>query len=203
MKETSTPLATSCGAGIAGTARRRAVSKAGLSSAGAVLALGSAVLLSNPHPVTAQVAANQVWAGCTLNALTVDALIGDMETSGLETDLDAPPEVAFVVIYSLNYDNDGQPVVDDGAFTGDFTGPVICRNPGATIATVDQTDEIPGGGNTIDIFDAEEAFILRYEVNTITFPQPIEKRVCHTVNSETQCFRVHGLPPPPPPIIIE
>jgi hypothetical protein len=121
--------------------------------------------------------ANEVWAGCVL---TTDAV------AGLADSL-APiegAEIAFVVVYSLNNDNDGQPV------SGGFTGPVICTNPDEVSAPepTTQTDNIGTPDDTVTILDAEEAFLLQYQFEAE--PINIEKRFCHTVDSETDCFLI-------------
>ena len=108
---------------------------------------------------------------------TVDALLLDVAAGqGIGT-----PEVAFVVVYSLNNDNDGQPVAVQGQ--SGFTGPIICRNNevAGSIADTSQTTDV---GN-VSILDAEEAFVLRVQSGS-----SIAKRVCHTVNNNTDCFRI-------------
>ena len=154
----------------------------------AALVLSSVALAGTTAPLFAQTA-NQVWAGCVLNTALAN-LQADV-TAGAS--LTAPPEIAFVVVYSLNNDNDGQQITTGPP--GNFSGPVICRNPAASIATAKQTDPIPVGGSgasSVDILDAEEAFILRYRINGGPNNGKVEKRVCHTVNSNTQCFRISG-----------
>jgi hypothetical protein len=93
------------------------------------------------------------------------------------------PEIAFVLVYSLNHDNDGQPVTVQGQ--SGSTGAVICRNTEvvAAPAATSQTTDI--GSNNVTILDAEEAFIVRYQIGST-----IEKRVCHTVNQNTDCYRI-------------
>jgi hypothetical protein len=119
---------------------------------------------------------NRIWAGCALSQDTVDALLLDVAAGGIED-----PEIAFVVVYSLNNDNDGQPVTVQGQ--AGFTGPVICRNTDVVSAPVptSQTDNV----GTVTILDAEEAFLLRLGSGS-----SISKRVCHTVNNNTDCFRI-------------
>lgn len=120
---------------------------------------------------------NRIWAGCVLSPEAIDALSADVAAGqGIGT-----PEVAFVVVYSLNNDNDGQPVSVAGR--SGFTGPIICRNDGVagSIAGTTQTDNV----GPVTILDAEEAFVLRVQSGSST-----AKRVCHTVNNNTDCFRI-------------
>lgn len=157
---------------------RRAVAR----GACAALAVASALIVGASVPATVAVAQdapdlNRIWAGCVLSPEAVDALSADIAGGqGIGT-----PEVAFVVVYSLNNDNDGQPVTVQGQ--GGFTGPVICRNEGVagSIAGTTQTDDV----GPVTILDAEEAFVLRYQSDS-----SIAKRVCHTVNNNTDCFRL-------------
>jgi hypothetical protein len=153
----------------------------------ALLVAGSSV------PALAQTA-NEIWAGCVLStggeegeANTVGDLAGDLIDSGISDNDDL--QVAFVVVYSLKNDNDGQPV------SGGFTGPVICANPevvSVPLETTSQTDNIPPDDDedhdTVTISDAEEAFLLQYQFDQE--PTDIEKRFCHTVDSETFCFLI-------------
>jgi hypothetical protein len=123
--------------------------------------------------------AGHVWAGCELSATAVE----ELETTLADADI-IDPEVAFVVVYSLTKDNDGQEVADG------FTGPVICRN-NAVVSAPDpttQTNDIGSASATVTVLDGEEAFLLRYQFEEE--PNDIEKRVCHTVDSETDCFLI-------------
>ena len=148
----------------------------------AALAVASALVAGAAVPATIAVAQqspdlNRIWAGCLLSPEAVDALEADVAAGqGIGT-----PEVAFVVVYSLNNDNDGQPVSVAGQ--AGFTGPIICRNTevAGNIADTTQTTDV---GN-VTILDAEEAFVLRYQS-----PSSTAKRVCHTVNNNTDCFSI-------------
>jgi len=146
----------------------------GAAIAGAGFALAFSTLVS-VLPASAQ-EANRIWAGCTLGDLAADLEEQIQNQSGSGPRNIADAEVAFVVVYSLNNGNDGQPVGTSG-----FTGPVICTAPGFSIATTSQTATI----NNANILDAEDAFFLRYQVGS-----SVRKRVCHTVGSSTDCFTV-------------
>lgn len=163
-------------------ARRPALRKAQSSMAG----LAAATLLSFSALGAASPAfgqdANRVGL-CTLEDDTIAALQGDVAAGiGAEGDV----EVAFVVVYSLNNDNHGQPVADG------TTGPVLCTNPDFVGPDeTAQTDQIPDTG-TVDIRDSSEAFILRYEPSA-TEAAEAEARFCHTVNANVDCFLVGPL----------
>jgi hypothetical protein len=148
-----------------------------------------------PDPVK-----GHVWAGCVL-----DVRLGGNQTNDTVADLKENIiagsngkitnanniDVAFIVVYSVDNDNDGQPV------SGGFTGPIICINKSKVgIGETLQTDEIPADGteaDTVDTLDAEDVFILRYVLNGGTNDGVKEKVICHTVNDQTDCFRISPL----------
>jgi hypothetical protein len=135
---------------------------------------GSAAPPSNPT-------ADRVWAQCTLTSAEVTALTNRMTGTGLGT----PKTVAFVVIYSFQ-GNDGQPLTGGG-----FTGPVLCRNT-AVVPSIDQvlqTDNIGTTSAPVDVLDVENALILRYQESGPPLG-PVQKRYCHTVDANTDCFRL-------------
>jgi hypothetical protein len=192
---------------------------AGVSVLAGVLLLGSGTTATAQNVPAA--AADHVWAGCVLTlGELVEVDIGDDQTEEVfvpgSLDLlrenvaqsllipDEDVEIAFVVVYALNNPNNGQPV------PGGFTGPIICTNPGnlevqgfgitgfeednatrLTEASEIPTDTDPGGAASVDIVGAEEAFILQYQLNGGSNDGKVEKRVCHTVAGNTDCFIVH------------
>jgi hypothetical protein len=93
----------------------------------------------------------------------------------------------------VDNDNDGQPV------SGGFTGPIICineNNENLGVEVTSQTAPIPPNGtgaSTVDTLDAEDAFILRYVLNGGDNDGVKEKVICHTVNDQTDCFRISPL----------
>jgi hypothetical protein len=144
----------------------------------AAAALAAALLIGVSGAALAQTA-DRVWADCQLSPETVTSLLGDV--GGIASNNAGSQEVAFVVIYSISNENNGQPVE-----TRDFTGPVICRNPAVVgITATQQTDPI----GTVDILDAASAFLLRYRDGGT-----LRNRVCHTVDSNTDCFRISKTP---------
>lgn len=178
------------GSAMGGRTGQRGVAQIGMATA-----LASALLVgaSNPAPAAdPELNLNRVWAGCVLNPTTVTGLVADLETSGVGTE-DADPEIAFVLVYSLNNDNDGQPAEVDE--TQGFTGPVLCLNEDLNldetvdlgIETTTQTTPIPAIG-TANFLDTEDVFIVRYELDDES--GTIEKVLCHTVKSNTDCFRI-------------
>jgi hypothetical protein len=159
-----------------GPRRAGFVCRRGLAAAG----LGMALLVGVSGAPLAQTA-DRVWADCELSPDTVNALLGHV--GGLTSNNAGSQEVAFVVIYSISNDNNGQPVG-----TRDFTGPVICRNTAVVgIPTpAQQTDPI----GTVDILDAASAFLLRYRDGGT-----LRNRLCHTVDSTTDCFLISKTAP--------
>jgi hypothetical protein len=149
-------------------------------------------------------AANKVWGGCVLTPTTVTGLIGNIDDGpGIQGN---QVKVSFVVVYTLAYDNNGQPLTGSGS---PFTGPVICRNPsevgitsldntgGLLKETTDiptQTDPGVPKATSVDILDAEEAFFLRYVLNNGANIGKKENRVCHSTDGNVDCFRIFGAP---------
>lgn len=139
----------------------------------------------------------RVWGGCVLDPATVAEIQADVNVGiGLASATDI--RVAFVVVYSLN-DNDGQGPVSLGPATG-FTGPILCTNPAEVGIPNEVTESAdipaqtgPSGATSIDILDLEEAMILRYDVNGGAADGTIEKRFCHTVGVNNDCFRISPL----------
>jgi hypothetical protein len=148
------------------------------------LAMAATIATSTAFAQSGAPTADRIWAQCVLHSDTVNALINDMTNSPQGNRLGTAKEVAFVVIYSFQ-DNDGQPL---GA--GGFTGPVLCRNTTVVpnVATTLQTASIGTSSRPVDVLDVENAFILRYQESGTT---NIEKRFCHTVDANSDCFRLH------------
>jgi len=111
---------------------------------------------------------------CTLNEDTVTDLQEDVDA---DIGVDGDVEIAFVVVYSISNDNNGQPVA-----TG-TTGPILCTNPDAPVPfeTAADTDIFD-----IDTLDSAEAFLLRFE-GTGGSSDP-ETRFCHTTNANVDCY---------------
>jgi hypothetical protein len=131
-------------------------------------------------------------AGAAWPALGQDAnrlglcSLGNTTITNLQTDVAAgiginqgDVEIAFVVVYSLNNDNNGQPL--DGV----ATGPILCTNDDFLDPTAAAANDVIPPSGTVDIFDSSEAFLLRYEENETT---DTETRFCHTTNANVDCF---------------
>jgi hypothetical protein len=157
------------------------------------VAWASALLVATSVAAVAQTAppgpsADRTWGGCVLDTQeggTVDNLLADLDAGGIPASNNSGSrQVAFVVVYSISNDNNGQPIG-----TRDLTGPVICTNRNVVdIVTTEQTRSIPEtGGGTVDILNAASAFSLRYRVNNSGL---FENRLCHTVDSNADCFRI-------------
>lgn len=181
-------VAAAAGHGIQGGGRARTWSRACMASA-----LAAPLLAGLSTQAVAQLELNRAYAGCVLTGSTVSGLLTDLGTSGIAQHTNGSPEVAFVVVYALNNDNDGQPATVRG--TRGFTGPVICRNQDVTgIANTTQTTRIPASG-TVNVLDVEDVFILRYVLNGPANAGTREKVICHTVDANTDCFRISPLLP--------
>ena len=178
----------------------------------AAMALASAILLGGSVEVLAQTpdpAADHVYGGCVLSEAAIAALEIDasVEDTGGEEPEAVPARISFVVVYTLTEDpedNDGQTL---GAGS---TGPVICINPVDVNITAFEADgetplteqsDIPTDtdpnfedGNTVDVLETEEAFIIKYQhrFDEETLGD-IEKRICHTVDENVDCFIISPL----------
>lgn len=181
---------------------------AGMAFASAMLLGGSLEALAGggggpiPSP-----AADHVYGGCTLSEGTLAGLAADARVQGVEG---PAAEVSFVVVYTLSNDNDGQSLGEGGP----FTGPIICINDTEVEITAKEadgdplteasdipTDTDPGGADTVDVLETEESFIIKYQLNGE--PGDIEKRICHTVDGNVDCFiirPVEFVPDPGPEI---
>jgi hypothetical protein len=165
--------------------------------------VGSTVLALAAEPDVPPPAPDKLWGGCVLDEATVAGLIRSVGAgNGLQQ---STAEVSFVVVYTLDNDNDGQPLSGSGS---NFTGPVICTNPQAVNITAfakdrsplkeitdipTQTD--PGNATSADILESEEALILQYRLNNGGNAGDIEKRVCHTTEGNVDCFRIFPVAP--------
>jgi hypothetical protein len=183
----------------------RASHRLGTAGAGMVTLLTAAALLVGASDrAAAQPQANKFfWQDCTLSGpgegtvLGVanppgqrEGLLGELADRGLGSNMGSDPvdpEVAFVIAYSLNNDNDGQPIGDGSA---GYTGPVLCLdgdnfNRDEWDAT-DDTMPLSGDGNA-NFLDMEQVTIIRYQrIDT----GAIEKVVCHSVDTNVDCVRI-------------
>jgi hypothetical protein len=124
-------------------------------------------------------------ATCKLTNSTVNGIKNNLKYYGGIT----TSNVDFVLVYSLANTNDGQPT------TGGYTGPVLCVNPASVTYPPPATSEntpIGPEGQAWNITDLEQALLLQYEKTTGVR----EKRVCHTVAGNTNCFLITPVSPP-------
>jgi hypothetical protein len=144
-----------------------------------------------PGPPTA----NQIFARCVLQNTSTGNRINTV--AGLKADILAAnpsgtankiqnPVIAYAIIYSVDLDNNGQPLVDRFGNPVGFTGPVICAAPGFAVTTALQTDDIPD----IDILDLQDALILRHTPAGAAASVEDANRTCHTTDGNTQCFDI-------------
>jgi hypothetical protein len=207
MEQRSTDAAAVADTGAGASVWSRRVMRYGLPALAA-----AALTTGGPHPVSAGGGGipapeeNHVWGGCELSQEAVEAIQDSIfNSSGGEGgpfgDFPENLEVAFVVVYSLQ-ENDGQLLPD----TEGYTGPILCLGgfpgEGFTPFGIESTSEDspippePGEGDptSVNILDLEEALILRYEPNFPGEGEPFtgnpEKRFCHTVDDNTDCFTV-------------
>lgn len=123
---------------------------------------------------------DHVWGGCVLTPNAVSGL-GESLKSGVPTD----HEIDFVLVYSLQNDNDGQ------HFGKGTTGPILCSNPKTVaIETTEENTPIPDGPGKVDIKALEQALIMQYQQQDGSR----NKRICHTVAGNTDCFLITPAP---------
>jgi hypothetical protein len=141
---------------------------------------GSLAMATPPPPPPAK----DRIATCRLNATAVKSLKQSLKsTTGL-----AESNVDFALVYSLANPNDGQPTTDG------YTGPVLCINPeSVTYPPTPTSENTPVGpaGQAWNITDLEQALLLQYRKTDGV----IEKRVCHTVAGNTDCFLIKRVEP--------
>jgi len=147
-----------------------------LTAAAALTLLGSAQAVAAP-PV-----ADRVWAGCTLNAATMNALVKTLQTTS--GGAIAAPDVAYIVVFSVDKKNAGQPLASPG---GTFTGPVICTratSPVVTPTEVAQTTPIPSSGTgTVTLQNVQASLLTQYILNS-----KFGNRFCQSVRGKVDCF---------------
>jgi hypothetical protein len=127
-------------------------------------------------------AANRIFANCTF---TTDSLRRAITIKDPGKKLAGALQASYILIYVRQNPNDGQLL---GGTTPTFTGPVLCIN--SKTESIDQTTETTATP-TVDILGTEEAFHLQYR-NPSGPSGPIEKRVCHTVATNTDCFLIRA-----------
>jgi hypothetical protein len=141
------------------------------------------------HPAADPIA-NQIYSNCTFTISDLDDLeIEDIDNTDLLNN--GVLEASYIIIYVRENPNDGQEIFELVGevleTTNTFTGPILCTNSDTDIATpTTEADLIPPSAGTVDILGAEEASHLQYEPAT-GVP---EKRVCHTVAGNTDCFLI-------------
>jgi len=148
------------------------------------------VLLSSIAPQGLRAAdPDHVFANCTftISGLQAALTISDPDLST------ATLEASYILIYVRTNPNDGQQI----GITSTYTGPVLCHNSASeSVVPTTEATSIPnttnhGSATSVDILDSEEAFHLRYHLNGGS--GATEKRVCHTVAGNTDCFFIQPL----------
>ncbi|MGH8659064.1 MAG: hypothetical protein ACREV4_11485 [Gammaproteobacteria bacterium] len=171
--------------------RRSATFVSSLLVGGWILGVSPGALAQLPGPP----AANKVWGGCELTNGAVIELQNSLTAEG-GLPGEPLPQVDFVIVYSLQNNNDGQAIGEAG-----FTGPILCTDPGmVSIDTTTADTPIPSAteqaaGVTVDIEGIEEALLLQYQkMQSGALLGDREKRVCHTVAGNTDCFLIKPAP---------
>lgn len=132
--------------------------------------------------------ANRIFFDCTFTTGSADTFgtlnsalsIAQADLSKLQGN---EIQASYILIYVRENPNDGQ----DLKTSTSFTGPILCTNAD-TDDIVKTTEGTPISG-PVDIVGAEEASHLQYRP-TGGVVADTEKRVCHTVASNTDCFLI-------------
>ena len=150
------------------------------------------LLAGLPSAAPADPTADRIFSECTFTtgaSTTKGTLNSALHISQQDLNLLLGGEVqaSYILIYVRENPNDGQDLNNSPS----FTGPILCTNED-TVDIVETTEgtEIPG---SIDILGAEEASHLQYRP-TGGMVADTEKRVCHTVASNTYCFNIQPQP---------
>jgi hypothetical protein len=131
---------------------------------------------------------NHIFSGCTFKTADLQSILsisGSPFVGGVQA--------SYILIYVRGNPNDGQALKSPA---GAFTGPILCVNSGTEVVPPVQTTEgtpIPNlTGATVDILGGEEALHLQYLVHAPLSSRDghTEKRVCHTVAGNTDCFLI-------------
>ena len=130
--------------------------------------------------------ANQIFFNCTFTTDSLNSAL-DIGQPHLNKLSSGQIEASYIIIYVRQNRNDGQRLA--GA-SPSYTGPVLCVNSGLD----NFTDITPTTAGTaiagpVDIVGAEEGSHLQYRP-TGGAESSTEKRVCHTVASNTECFLI-------------
>jgi len=135
---------------------------------------------------------NRVYFNCTFST-DLASPTGDIRDAlnipGLNKFVNNNIEVSYIIIYVRENANDGQALKTP---LGSFTGPILCTNADTNdIVKTTEGTAIPG---PVDITSAEEASHLQFKPTSSTNPADKDKRVCHTVASNTDCFLIQSKP---------
>jgi|SRR5689334_21859959 len=154
-----------------------------------LLSIGlSAGLLS---PARAAPPPNHVLSNCTFTTNTVEGtnLQDALNIPDLSTLNGGQLEASYIIIYVRQNPNNGQRIGTTGS---SYTGPILCTNAN-TDEAVPTTEgaAIPG---SIDILGAEESSHIQIQPHGSTDVNQRQKRVCHTVASNTDCFLIESFP---------
>lgn len=150
------------------------------------------LLAGLPSAAPADPTADRIFSECTFTtgaSTTRGTLNSALHISPQDLNFLQGNEVqaSYILIYVRENPNDGQDLKNSPS----FTGPILCTNED-TVSVVETTEgtEILG---PVDILGAEEASHLQYRPTGGTMADT-EKRVCHTVASNTYCFNIQPQP---------
>jgi hypothetical protein len=136
--------------------------------------------------------ANRIFFECTFTtgAATTDGTLNsalNISSQDLSLLQSNQVQASYILIYVRENPNEGQDLKNSSS----FTGPILCTNEDTVgIVVTTEGTEIPG---PVDITGAEEASHLQYRPTGGTVADT-EKRVCHTVASNTDCFLIQPQP---------
>jgi len=132
---------------------------------------------------------NRIFFNCTFTTADLQSILNIPTVNGLAGHQVRP---SYIIIYNRQNPNDGQQI----GTTSTYTGPVLCINEDTdNVFPTSEGTQIPNSTNqpgaiAVDILGAEEALHLQYKSVLATGPGDTEKRVCHTVAGNTDCFLI-------------
>ena len=165
-----------------------------LSAPSLLAMLTAGVIFAGSSPVYADPSGsplpNRLFFNCTFTTADLQSILNIPTVNGLAGHQVHP---SYIIIYNRQNPNDGQQI----GTTSTYTGPVLCINEDTdNVFPTSEGTQIPNqpGAIAVDILGAEEALHLQYKSVLATGPGNTEKRVCHTVAGNTDCFLIQPAP---------
>jgi hypothetical protein len=169
-----------------------------LSGVAALCGLASVALVLGTSPganadPSGSPTANRIFFNCTFTTADLQSILDIPTINGLFNHQVVP---SYIIIYNRQNPNEGQKI----GTTSTYTGPVLCINSDTeNVVPTSEGTLIPNATNqpgvpAVNILGAEEVLHLQYRSTLTTNPAKTEKRVCHTIAGNTDCFFIQPTP---------